>query len=550
VGEIAGMAFENIRLYEKMRLMYQHQKWRKGDEQRKLLELASVLATKLDVKDMLDTAVNMIKQFLRADFAWFLEVDSRGNLVLKSASDSGIPEGTVIYEKGSSCIEWAAIEGKKPVVVPDLASGSGVDLPGHLAGQNFKTACSVPVYSGAEAFAAISFYCSSFRQPKEEDIYFLQTVANIVDVALERARLYDRLMIGKGMSEAIIESMSDGIITTDTNGSVITMNNAALSMARLGQDPAGTHVAGLFSGSEENDRFGLLLAEGLKETMKGVRLRRETVITGAEGAVVPIVLNAYPARDKEGEVASAVFVLRDMSRHEEVDRLKSEFLRSVSHEFRTPLAAIVGMSEMILDGEVPEEKERIYLETILGEGRKLSGVVSDLLDLAAIEGGKEVLRMEEIDAGALLREIAGEFSPIAQKKGITVKVSTGGPLPVSGDPGRLKQLLRNLVENSLAYSDSGAVVDLLASREDGLCELTVRDTGWGIPEDDIKHLGEKFYRGKNAASTRGKGLGLSLVKEIVRVHCGALKIESCKGKGTTVRISLPARRPGEKDNNN
>ncbi len=549
VGEITGIAFDNIKLYEKMKLLYQQHKWRKTEEQKKLLELASVLSTKLDVREMLDTAILTVKQFFRADFACFLEMDNGGNLVVRSAPGSGLPEGALIYEKGDNSIEAAAIRTKRPVIVEDIQSQYGYAFARDIARGQYKVACAIPVYSGNRALSALSFYCSYFKRLRDEDIFFFQTMANILDVALERAQLYDKFIIGKGMSETILESIEDGIITVDTQGRVLAANRAAGALA--GIDPVsalGRYFSELFGDSEEDLKFSYLLSKIMEEVLQGNHMEREAAITGRSGRKVPILLNGYPARDQKGSVAAVIFALRDISRHEEADSIKSEFLRSASHEFRTPLSAIVGMTEMILDREVSREKERVYLETIYTEGKRLSEIVSCLLDLDAIESGKEVLRLGETSLDSLISEVLAEFAPAAGRKGVDLSVSMEGDMRgFKADAEKLKQMLRNLMQNSLTYSDPGSRIEITGERVEGGLELVLRDTGWGIPEDDLKHLGQKFYRGRYAQKTKGKGLGLALVKEIVKLHRGAIGIDSHEGKGTTIKIEIPEKGTDEQD---
>lgn len=540
-GEMTGMAFENVRLYERMRILYQHQKWRRSEEQKQLVEISSVLATHLDTRDMLNKALSIIKHGVRADFVWFLEKDTEGNLVLLAPGDE-IPEGTIIYEKGTRCIENHAMEKKEPIVVTELQVETDFKVSEFLSRKNFNTACSIPVYSGDKAFAALSFYSTTFKQPKEEDLFFLNTIASMLDVAIERTKLYEKFIMGKGMSDTILESIEDGIITVDPHGMIIAMNRTAEELSGISIGEAlGRACTGLFNATEENQKLNLLFIEGLDESLKGEQTQREATITSMAGTKVPILLNSYPAKDKDGNVVSVVFTLRDTSRQQEVDRLKSDFIRAISHEMRVPLSAIVGMSEMLLDGDLAEPKKKtFYLKTIHEEGLKLSSVISELLDLTAIESGKEVMHMGEMNMEGFLSEMKEEFDPLAARKDSTINLSLKGDFSgFGGDAEKLKRLLRNLIDNSLSYSDPGVAIELSAVAKQGAVEIAVKDTGWGIPEEDLPHVGEKFYRGKNALPAKGKGLGLSFSAGIARMHDGHIRVESTEGVGTTVTVTLP-----------
>jgi len=543
-GEITAMAFENIRLYEKMRLLYQNQRWRRSEEQKELLEIASALAGKLEIREMLDTALIMLRQNLRADFAWFLEMEDGGSLVLKSAPGMDSMEGSPVYSPDQESIEQAAIERRGPVVVSGLEKTEYALAP-DIIKANYKSAYSFPVYLEGKARAAMTFFGARYREPREEDIFFLQTVGAILGMAIDRARLYEKFLVGRGMSDTVLGAMEEGVILVDMNGTVISMNRKAGELAGIGTGPAlGKPLTDIFGGSEENEAFRFILADCLEATRIGNRVEREFAITGGLGAKVPLILGSSPARDRDGSLVGVIISLKDASRLEEAARLKSEFVRSLARELRTPMTAIVGFSEMLLEGELSAEKQRAYLDVIQSEGRRVSDLVANLLDLSSIESGRAVLRLEPIRLENLLSDITEELSHEAHRKGIIIKIRVpDGMPPLMGDNEKMRQVMRNLLDNAITYSDGDSNVDLTARESGGSFEITLKDRGWGIPEEDLEHIGRKFFRGRHAARVKGKGLGLALSREIVRIHNGKLEIDSITGRGTTVRVRIPAKGP-------
>ncbi|MDP2168108.1 MAG: PAS domain-containing protein [Thermodesulfovibrionales bacterium] len=544
VGEMAGMAFENIRLYEKMRELYEHQRKRRAAEQQNLLMFASLLSDTLDINTVLDSAVSAIKDTSKADFVWLLQADETGNLLLSSASQEAGAKGGMVYSRDTSSIERYSMEKRKPIVFSELVTESRFYLSEYLSGYN--TACSIPVYVGNKTLGAFTLYFRGFTILPEEDIFFLQTAGNILAVSMERARLYEEVIIEKGMADAILQSIADGIMTVDTDGRVVSMNRAAKAMTGLPyalDEPVGRPCCDIFGYSPENTELRWALGECLEEAVLKRVSAREAELFTAGGRKLPIEINSAPVTDKEGKVAGVVYVLRDKSREKEMDTMKTEFVRAVSHEFRTPLSAIVGMAEMLMDGEVGRDRQREYLNTILLEGRRLSDMVSELLDVARIESGKEVFRESEIDFKAVLEDIREAFNPVILKK--EMKFSTRLEEEIKGykgDKDKIKQMLMNLVDNSLTYSDGGCAVEVNVGRHGDAVRIQVRDEGWGIPDEDMGHLGEKFYRGRHGLSTKGTGLGLSLCREIAKMHGGDLHIESAAGEGTTVTVEIPLRR--------
>lgn len=544
IGEMTGIAFENIRLYERMRDLYDRQMRRRSEEQKNLLGLTSLLATKLDLKDVLDSTLTLIKHSFKADFMWLLEQDDRGDLVLRSAPEAGLKEGSVLYEKKDPSIESFAIKSKKPLIVSDLSAETKYLVSEHVRHGSFRTACSVPVFAGTRSLGAFTLYYGSFKEPSEEDIYFLQTIASMLYVAMERSRLYEKAAVSKGMSDTVLDSIADGIITVNTDGRIISINRAA---ERITGIPAGTLLGNAsdeaFGPDENNAGFQKSFNEGLRLSLGGETTSYASELFTPDKRSVPLIMNSAPILDAKGRVSGAVNILRDISREKEIDRMKTDFVNAVSHEFRTPLSAIVGMTEMVLEEDVAGERKKAYLETILSESIRLSEMVSDLLDVAAIESGKEVFREDEISFAYIIAELEEEFKPAMHKKEATLSCDLNGDVEgFRGDSDKIKQLFRNLIENSLTYSDNGVSINLLVKKTRGHIKLSVKDDGWGIPEADLSHSGEKFFRGAHGTTTKGTGLGLSLTSNIASMHGGKMDIKSKAGKGTTVTITLPLRR--------
>ncbi len=190
--------------------------------------------------------------------------------------------------------------------------------------------------------------------------------------------------------------------------------------------------------------------------------------------------------------------------------MKTEIIKSVSHEFRTPLSAIVGMTEMILDEDVDKDRSRNYLNTILSEGIRLSNMVSDLLSISRIEGGKESLSFGKIDLKPLMDELIRAYAAIIENKKAKVGYDIDGIDTIVGDEGKIRQLLMNLVDNALMFSDEGCKIGIKVRELESGIQFTVSDNGWGVSPEDLPHLTEKFFRGRHGEMIKGTGLGLSL----------------------------------------
>lgn len=221
------------------------------------------------------------------------------------------------------------------------------------------------------------------------------------------------------------------------------------------------------------------------------------------------------------------------------DQLKNDFISTVSHELRTPLTAIKGWTETLISmDEGKNEMLQQGLKVIMFESDRLYSLVEDLLDFSRMENGRMSLRIQKIDILAELDEAVYVLRDRAKREGIDLFYSTPDyPAPADGDPDRVKQVFVNVIDNAIKYTPAGGKISIVASLEPDLLRVTVSDTGCGIPESDLPHVKEKFYKAN--VSVKGSGIGLAVCEEIVSRHNGKLIIKSKENEGTTVEIVFP-----------
>lgn len=222
------------------------------------------------------------------------------------------------------------------------------------------------------------------------------------------------------------------------------------------------------------------------------------------------------------------------------DRIKNDFISSVSHELRTPLTAIKGWSETIL-GCTPNDRDTIEkgMRVIIEETGRLSSMVEDLLDFSRMQSGRFRMAIDKIDILAELGEAVLMFSDRARREGLTLLYDEPDSLPpLMGDRNRLRQVFVNILDNAFKYSESGGVVKVGTINNGNHIKIIISDTGCGIPQKDLPHVKQKFFKGN--LTRRGSGIGLAVADEIVCLHGGTLEIDSEENKGTAVTIILPA----------
>ena len=228
-------------------------------------------------------------------------------------------------------------------------------------------------------------------------------------------------------------------------------------------------------------------------------------------------------------------------RLKELDRMKSEFLSTAAHELRTPLTSILGFSEILLKRKLDEERRNKFLKIINEESLGLSSLINDLLDLSRIESGRGFkITKAPIDIKEVILENIDIFQEQTDK--LTFKVNIPDDLvKIEADKDKINQVIENLISNALKFSPEGGEITVSIEQSKGKIKVSVSDNGIGIPEKDLPHLFEKFYRAENASSEAigGTGLGLAIVKYIVEHHAGKISVESKIGKGSTFSFMLP-----------
>ena len=242
------------------------------------------------------------------------------------------------------------------------------------------------------------------------------------------------------------------------------------------------------------------------------------------------------------ELGELVDNINDMSRQiGQNEKMKSEFISSVSHERRTPLTAINGWGETILEDPTGDPVQmRRGIRIILNEARRLSTMVEELLEFSKMEDGRFTLRIEETDLQAEFEDAIFTYRELFRQEGIELRYEAGDEdlPPIPGDPERLKQVFCNVLDNAAKHGGAGKRIDASIVREGGEQVVRVRDYGPGVPEEELPYVKQKFYKGSSKA--RGSGIGLAVCDEIVKLHGGTFEIGNAEGGGAVVTIRLPS----------
>jgi PAS domain S-box-containing protein len=349
-----------------------------------------------------------------------------------------------------------------------------------------------------------------------------------------------REQIEAGRSQAILESIADGVVVYGLHGKAIQANPALSRLLDIPFDQIIQSTVNQLAHSDQldpkyRDKLERLLSDpGYQITSQRVEWDQKT-----------LSVSAATVLDPAGNLIGTVGVFRDFTREAEIEKMKNSFLAIVSHELRTPLNAIIGYAEMLKEsilGPINENQARAS-DRIMSNTDRLLSIVSDLLDQAQIEAGKLTIKMRPFSPSELLENVHGVMDKAAADKGLSLTSSIDPELPQSlnGDLARLQQILVNLTNNAIKFTDTGSVQIRLKPLNPKHWIMEVLDTGHGIAENEIPKIFETFQQVGSGATREhgGFGLGLSIVKQLAELMGGKVTVKSQEGVGSTFTITLP-----------
>ncbi len=379
------------------------------------------------------------------------------------------------------------------------------------------------------------------RTTAQDEVGILATTLN--DMASQLHAKIDELSEDRAQLLAVLTSMVEGVMVLDYRGHVLQINPALERMFGISRVEArGRPCAELFRHQQLNDLVTTIL--------RSPAPYEDEIVLPLTGRCLQI--EASPAGGERESEACIVLVFHDITELRRLEKIRKDFVANVSHELRTPLTSIKGYVEALLDGAKDDPiASAKFLEIILKQSDRLNLIIEDLLELSKIESGRVSLKEEPLELRSVVDRTLSMIKPIADKKRHRLVTSVDPSLPpVAGDDGRLVQVLTNLLDNAIKYTPEGGTITVGAALAPSIgnaeplaraIELTVTDTGIGIPEEDRPRVFERFYRVDKARSRElgGTGLGLAIVKHIVEGHGGQVWVEANHPQGSRFVVRLP-----------
>ncbi|WP_068786499.1 two-component system histidine kinase PnpS [Paenibacillus phocaensis] len=348
-----------------------------------------------------------------------------------------------------------------------------------------------------------------------------------------------RIRDNEDLMQSVLANMTGGILMVDATEHIALINREAERILHMkGEQLLGKSYQAL----KRNYEFIKFMEEGIA---RKEAVQEERNVYDPEEKI--LLFDSVPMFEDNGNFRGMLFLLQDVTEIRKLERIRSEFVANVSHELKTPIAAVKGFAETLLAGGVKdEETARSFLQIIYDEGDRLNRLIGDILELSKIESKRVPLEYAPVQLNELFDSIYEVLLPAAGKKSISMTHEVPEHLFIEADEDRLRQIFMNLLSNAISYSLEGGKVRVSAGivsegGDEEKVRFTVSDTGIGIPKKDLPRIFERFYRVDKARSrsSGGTGLGLSIVKHLVELHHGTIRVESKVGEGTTFILELP-----------
>jgi PAS domain S-box-containing protein len=509
---------------------------------------------RLPMRDLLMDLCARVKDLLDTDTARILLPDE-SNQVLVVAASVGLHadvEAEVRVPVGRG-VAGRIFSSGAPMTFPDLSKVDDVVSP--VLREHIRSMLGAPLVSpSGRTIGVVDVGSRRGRQFTEAEVSVLVLAANRLANAVTLAKTQEDLRESEGYLRAerarlttILTSAPHGIVFVNTSG-------------RAEGNPAAEEMTGYASATELDDfpadlvhlPDGSLVSRAEwpgERALRGETVSRvELVVTRRDGTCLPVLMSATPVRGPGDRITGAVLAFEDITVFKELERLRAEFASIVAHDLRNPISSILMNAEILLrqaEGRDTIEVRTASLERVRKAAAHLGDMVQDLLDASRIEVDRLTLDRKPLPSRATVEAVVEQVRPTLGEHPVTV-ATRGEPAPILADPVRFGQILTNLLENAAKYSPRNAPIDVsVLPSADGV-EVSVKDEGIGIPQDEMPRLFDRFYQTKRAREMKaGLGLGLYIARGLVAAHGGRIWVESEAAHGSVFHVWLPSARAAE-----
>ena len=367
-------------------------------------------------------------------------------------------------------------------------------------------------------------------QRRDEIGDLARSLNQMADISAQR---FDIIKTERDQLSTILKSMNEGVITVTSEGLITHVNAAACRMLRTSGERCLGQALTDIDGSDNLDHAFRQCQQQQTSVERTIQL---------DGYTFSRHYRLHVTLLKQSYRADAILVLQDITAVQRIDKMRADFVANASHELKTPITAIRGFAETLIeDDTIDRAIQQRFMRKIHGQSIRLSALVSDLLALSRLESNDEAYNTQ-IDLQQVVQRVCANLQAVAQTQQVTLELQTkDGPMMLLGDDNALGQMATNLIDNAIKYTAAKGTVTVALTVTEGVAVLAVKDNGLGIDESDQERIFERFYRVDKARSQSlgGTGLGLAIVKHIVQSHKGLLQLNSKLNQGSTFTIKIP-----------
>ncbi len=557
---------------------------RKLDEKRRRLEFGAsrILAESGSMRQVSARVIQKICQQLgwTAGFLWMLEEDEKHLRLAELWHDPQRDIAALVALKKE--VSFLAGEGTPGLVLQKAASYWCHDLALHT--DNPRVVCALtcglrgtlgfPIIAGGQVLGVVELFASEVVEPDEALLQALSSIGNQMGQFIVRKCSEDQLVRSNALMKAVLDGAAHTIISTTPEGIIVSFNQAAeRQLGYAAEEIVGRTTPAIFHLPEEVAARAAVLTRELGHTIEpgfdafvaksrlGTPDENEWTYVRKDGSRYPVLLSVTTLFDPQGQIIgylgigsditlqkrAAQDLLKAKESAEAANQAKSDFLATMSHEIRTPMNGIIGMSSLLQDTEL-SPRQREMVDAVRLSGDALMTIIEDILDFSKIEARKLDLVEEEFRLDSVISGVVDLLRHRAASRSIDLIVRVAPDVPESflGDPGRLRQILMNLVGNGIKFTDEGSIrihVSRLGTTADGAAdlEISVTDTGIGMTEEQQRQLFQAFTQVDSSSKRRfgGTGLGLAISRRLVELMGGTIGVESRHGEGSRFWVRLP-----------
>jgi CheY-like chemotaxis protein len=495
---------------------------RRNRELSVLPEIGKELSARLDINELSDVVLHRAVETLGAMMGHIIILDPKGPIHKQYCISATVSLSQEIHFPVLNDLIEQIKDARQGLIIDDTR----VDSRWKLVPDNPSISVTIaPMFGHLDLIGLLILTHEQANYFKLEHLMLLQAIAGQAAIAVENIQLYMGVAQEQQRLSTVLQSVADPILMFDAYGCLSLLNPTAEKLFTDYQTKLGLPLI-------RNCGYDKLI-EALEEALSSGESKTDEIPWPDQR-----VFTASFTLLKGG---GCVVILHDVSHFKTLEKVKNEFIATASHDLKNPITTILGFSDLISKAGPLNENQLDFANRIHSSAENMSELVQNLLELAKMDTGVE-LKRETVDLNELMAQVRDEFEPQAQiKKQALTFQRFACESAMQGDPFQLRQALRNLVGNAIKYTPANGTVSLAIDAQQYTVMLHVRDTGYGIPEEDLPHIFDRFYRVRSEAVKEidGNGLGLAIVKSIIEKHEGQVSVESELGKGSCFTVALP-----------